>query len=487
MSVLKTSLIGTSYLIVLQLCTKVLTFSLNQLVLRYTSPAVLGLATVQLELLLNTALFLCREGFRLAAQRIAVSEQRERQSRQVVTLSVIPLLFGVIATPVLTILYLRNASQESLATPYFTHSAILYAFASVIELLSEPAYNLALQSLAFRRRAVCEGFAVVARCIIVFLSARSLGLAGGALPFAYGQLTYAIVLTAAYAITTELHTPQMSSLDRSLLSFALGQTVSGMLKYLLTEGDKIIVSLFNTNTEQGIYGLAANYGGLLARIVFQPVEEASRSYFSNAVRQNDRSDERTAYLVYALLLRLYAVAGCFALGYAPRVLGLILPRLLHGSQWIAVTPVLQAYCRYLPILALNGVAEAFVAATGTARQLRLQAIFWIICFPVFAAASWQFAYLGASGLVYANCVNLSLRLVWSLHIAVQRFGYVLARDAMPVSLLLLAVFSAFVVPVIAPNANLTSLAVEIVSALGIALATEARGILSDIQELRGKR
>src|SRR5579871_5739926 len=68
-SVLSTSARGASYLILLQLFTRVLTFTFNQLVLRHTTPAIFGFATIQLELLSNTILFVSREGFRIALQR----------------------------------------------------------------------------------------------------------------------------------------------------------------------------------------------------------------------------------------------------------------------------------------------------------------------------------------------------------------------------------------------------------------------------------
>eukprot|EP00978_Attheya_sp_CCMP212_P047920 scaffold449572_cov39-Attheya_sp.AAC.1 len=42
---------------------RVFSFGLTQVTMRFVDPTVLGRASVQLELLLNTALFLSREGF----------------------------------------------------------------------------------------------------------------------------------------------------------------------------------------------------------------------------------------------------------------------------------------------------------------------------------------------------------------------------------------------------------------------------------------
>ena len=60
---------GASYLVGLQLFTRLLTFALNQALLRFLSPSVLGLASIQLELLSSTVLFLSREAIRCALLR----------------------------------------------------------------------------------------------------------------------------------------------------------------------------------------------------------------------------------------------------------------------------------------------------------------------------------------------------------------------------------------------------------------------------------
>ncbi|CAO3596600.1 unnamed protein product [Absidia cylindrospora] len=60
---------GASYLILLQLISRMLTFILHQVVLRYTTAETFGIASVKLELLLSTILFISREGYRCALVR----------------------------------------------------------------------------------------------------------------------------------------------------------------------------------------------------------------------------------------------------------------------------------------------------------------------------------------------------------------------------------------------------------------------------------
>ena len=97
---------GASYLILLQLFTRLLTFTFNQLILRHTHPSVFGFATIQLELLSSTILFLSREGFRIALQR----EQGEIQ--RTVNLAYIPFITGIFGAIVGCYGFWRGADAE---------------------------------------------------------------------------------------------------------------------------------------------------------------------------------------------------------------------------------------------------------------------------------------------------------------------------------------------------------------------------------------
>ena len=65
----------------------------------------------------------------------------------------------------------------------------------------------------------------------------------------------------------------------SFLSFSL--TLQSFEKLLLTEGEKMFMVICQIPLEtQGIYALVQNLGSLIARFVFQPVEEACFNAFS---------------------------------------------------------------------------------------------------------------------------------------------------------------------------------------------------------------
>lgn len=418
MSLLSNSIKATSYLIALQGLSRILTFTLNQLILRYTTPSVFGFATIQLELLLNTILFLCREGFRISIQRLPADRDR---AQEIINLSWLPVSAGLFLASTLSYLYIQRAPAESAAIPYFTTTVIVYGVSTVLELFSEPCYNTALQRMLFKVRASCEGFAVISRCLVTFLASLYGGQGFGAMAFALGQLAYSMTLLIAYRIQLPISVAPKRLKNSAwtspgFLKLSIANTVQGLLKYVLTEGDKIMISWFSTNEEQGSYGLAANYGGLVARIVLQPIEEASRSYFSNALPHDDTNDQSkaTAKLVLTSILRVYMLASIFLMSIAPRLITNVLPVLLRNSRWISVTDVLAAFCYYIPLLAINGILEAFVTATASPKLLRQQGLWWVLCSLAFGAAGYLFRGYHAPGLVYANCVNLSMRIVWAV-------------------------------------------------------------------------
>lgn len=98
---------------------------------------------------------------------------------------------------------------------------------------------------------------------------------------------------------------------------------------------------------------------------------------------------------------------------------------LTNPRYTLTIPPTGIYCYYIPFLAINGVTEAFVAATASTTELHRQS-FWMTGFSVLFAASAYFFLsvleMGAQGLVLANCVNMALRIVFNLHYIKGYFG-----------------------------------------------------------------
>ncbi|KAG4288374.1 oligosaccharidyl-lipid flippase family protein [Fusarium proliferatum] len=435
---------GASLLIILQLASRLITFIANQLLLRYLTAPLLGLST-QLEVYYLSVLFFARESLRVAIQRRDSGSQAKEESQAVVNLGYLAIGLGSFVSLGLGWMYLTYANEITLTTPYLVESLYLYGFAAMVELLSEPCFVLMQTRLQFGTRAAAESIATFLRCIIVFGSAvwASKHNDIGVLPFALGQITYGVSLLLVYLISgyrlassigfsllpktiaSKENRFWASMFDRSTIGLAGSMMAQSVVKHLLTQGDTFLISFLASASVQGAYALANNYGSLLARLLFQPVEESSRSYFSRLlssvtpVKQGGKPVQEVSEAKQNLqtLLRLYILLASIIISLGPFAAPPLLA-IVAGKQWAGsgAGDVLAAYCFYIPFMGLNGLTESFVASVATEAEVHIQSV-WMGAFSViFAASAFLFMRiypLGAIGLVLANIINMGCRIIWS--------------------------------------------------------------------------
>lgn len=482
---------GASLLILLQVFSRAVTFVANQLLLRFMTASLLGVST-QLEVYYLSVLFFARESLRVAIQRQGPlssedssppakdvqakqggdgkQSARAQETQAVVNLGYVAIMLGLAVAALLGWMYLGSIPAATLlTTPYLVPSVYIYALASVLELLSEPAFVVMQVRLQFGARASAEGVATFGKCAVTLAAAvwasRS-GIELGVLPFALGQVAYGSGLLVTYTwYGTGLASREgFSLLPRQLgqgkeyilsyfyqptLKLASSMMVQSFVKHILTQGDTFLVSALSTPTAQGVYALANNYGGLAARLVFQPVEESSRNYYSRLLSSDGgepapsspTAEQKTAAekdggasgqvgarpskaaLAQASdnltsLLRFYTFASVPLLALGPTAAPLALS-LIAGPQWTAsgAGEALAAYVYYIPLLAINGLAEGFVASVATEAQVHLQSA-WMTAFSVlFGVSGYVFLSVldwGAVGLVWANGINMAGRIAWAL-------------------------------------------------------------------------
>lgn len=370
------------------------------------------------------------------------------RTQVVVNISHVSVLLGVPLAAGLATAYLRSAGVSALSTPLLRESLVVYGVAAVLELLAEPCFVVVQQKMLYRVRAGAESSATLARCLVTccaVVHAARKSIALGVLPLALGQLAYAFTLVAVYLLgtsgiasrggfslyprklsarTTNAH-PQyiLGYLSQDLLSLSGTFFLQSGIKNVLTQGDALLMATLASLRDQGVYALAANYGGLLARVFFQPIEESSRNLFAKLLCRDgstgkpSRDGLRSARKVLGDMLRLYVLLALVASAFGPSVAPALL-NVVAGRRWTAsgAGQVLATYCYYIPLLAVNGVTEAFVSAVATPAQLNGQSA-WMFGFSVgFAGAGYVFIRVlewGAQGLVWANAVNMTLRILWS--------------------------------------------------------------------------
>jgi oligosaccharide translocation protein RFT1 len=314
-------------LLSLQILTRIFTFGLNQLLIRFSSPALYGAAHIRCELVLGIVLFLSREGIRAATLRQEdqsgekadgkkdTSKQKigQESSNAGSNLPLLPIPLGILLAVLALPLFTSSSAESSDSHPYQNTVIHLYLFSALLELLSEPLYLHALsarggRNLALRVRA--EGSAAIVKGIVTLAGVVFLGQEAGLLAFGLGQAASgaAILLTFAgsYCLrfglgsTLHLYMPVWhtaplpkdegrTSTDRLAVLLFL----QSILKHLLTEADKIAVSRLASLEDQGGYALGTNYASLPLRLIFQPLEESSRFQFCQTLGSlgTDKADE----------------------------------------------------------------------------------------------------------------------------------------------------------------------------------------------------
>lgn len=464
---------ATLLLILIQVASRAFTFIGNQFLLRFLSPSLLGIA-VQLELVSVTSLYFARESLRVALQRQPPASQdgtatsgsgdndgRGKETQTVVNLSYLAVLLGFGISAAFGYSYLQSAPSEVVESAYFDISFQIYAAATIVELLAEPAFVVIQRKALYKDRARAETGAALARCFsacVVAVLGHRRGLPPSILPFAVGQAAYAVVLLTLYLVPTwRLSRREQSGsfslaprklapgevrgayylqrFHKAILSLAVTMYMQSVFKLVLTQGDALILSFLSSLADQGVFALASNYGGLLARLVFQPVEESSRNTFGrllsseptstathgdaksspSSLSSSAKTHQALEYL--ATTLHFYSLLALPLVSVAPYLLPLAVKHLI-GAGWYtsSTASLLATYCYYIPLMAVNGILDAFVTSVATPAQLRAQSVWMLLFTALYGVAAWWLLKkldLGAAGLVGANMVNMALRIVWS--------------------------------------------------------------------------
>jgi oligosaccharide translocation protein RFT1 len=174
-------------LVLLQLLTRVLTFVLNQSLVRLASPEVFGTAAIQFDLIYTTILFLSREGIRNALLR----------SNSNIALARLPLKLGIAVAGAVVGIYLYSSNAVTTSQKAFYVALGLYVMAALVELWVEPMYIQTIRSGRMGVRVQAEGGMAIVKAVVTFLSL-VLGPRQALLGFALGQFVGAVWLAGRY-------------------------------------------------------------------------------------------------------------------------------------------------------------------------------------------------------------------------------------------------------------------------------------------------
>lgn len=405
-------------LLLLQVLLRLVTFCLNQWLVRTTTPAVFGAAHGQLELVLSVVLSLAREGVRAAMMRRQAELQARGATPATHNLALVPVWAGGVVALVAGVVYVQLLAPPALwaqggdVVPW---SVALYCVGAVWELAAEPLLTHALGVPSYVRiRVAMEAAGVLSKALVNLALLQPAGLAALARLAAHAGLTptpFACALLAfglarvAYGVgvwtigfvgvarargarrTLALLWPAAGGALRGDPAWALVRvtTAQSVLKLALTESDKLAMARLTSLEDQGGYALASNYGSLVARTLFQPLEESARLRFAPCAQQQGRA--AAAAFLHALL-HLHVLLACGIVAFGPPLAPTAIA-LLAGPRWAAsahVAPILASYCWYLPVMGINGTLEAFVQAAAPPATLAWYSNVMLSASVVFAAA-----------------------------------------------------------------------------------------------------
>ncbi|WRT67079.1 uncharacterized protein IL334_004045 [Kwoniella shivajii] len=443
-------------LVLLQLLSRLLTFTLNQLLLRLASPAVFGTAAIQFDLVCSSILFLSREGIRNALLRSRsrtnttydpkkgkdggeFKVEQENEDKQVENLSVIPLRIGIVISTLISLVYLYFSSNTTVSQPHFHVSLFLYVVAALMELSIEPLYIKIHRSInpKLNVRVQAEGGMAIIRSIITVSALIVLGEKGALLGFALGQISGSTWLVSRYLkechwdiksifISKTIKGEKMY--NPQTLSLAIANTGQSLIKHLLTEADRIAVARISPLDDQGGYAVAMNYGSLIARIVFQPLEESLLLHYSSSLSSSNTLPLYT--LTIRLSLYLTMIIRTFVPPLYPALSPLLLPKQYQSTS---APSILRLYLTtYIPLMSLNGVSESFVSSSASPEEIKSQAKWMISSSAIFSISLYILTHLpqiylhgegqnfkllnfsNEESLVLASCTAMTVRILFAL-------------------------------------------------------------------------
>lgn len=304
---------------------------------------------------------------------------------------------------------------------------------------SEPLFILVQKKFLYRIRTISEALAIFLKCCITFITAYWCNLNNGienygALPFALGQLGYSIILFLSYFILLSrylknkvyffpkkivcLSDKSFYFFHRPTLMLAITMTAQSLFKYILTEGDQFLTMWYMTEFDQGMYALVVNYGSLIARLIFNPIEDLSRNIFSRLCLRKNNDNHLLARNILFIVMKLYIILSIFIVTFGPLYCSVFI-EMVVGSKWnrTYASSALKLYIFYIPVMAINGITEAFVQSVSTPGDIKRQS-YWIFFFSglfIFGGCIFLgYFNLGVKGLILINIINLSTRATWCL-------------------------------------------------------------------------
>lgn len=461
---------GASILVSLNIAQRVLSFVLNTLLVRHVSLRTYGWISNDMELLHSLILFVSREAVRKTALREDLRDQPSSSSkfRRVVGLSWFSVILGLTGSLGWGLLHTLPYFEVS---PERLNIIWLYCLSAAVESMAEPFVVLSHNLLNYTWQAVAEIAGSIVRCVLTY--GCFVWLQWGELSFGCAQIMYAVSLLTAYVVCFYGSRYEFSAMLPKALSVDFVtrelKDIVGMflfheiLAWVLSNGDRILMSSESSYVNKGVYSAAANYSGLIPRMLFSPVEEAARNLFTKLHSQAICSKSDTTrkkklnelYHHFCLLMSSMSIIGIAFATFGPAYTHL-LTRGLLGSTWADKTEfplLLGSFCAYMTVMSVNGIAEAFNAAVGNKDEVQeFTRRLLVLLVPYLLVHHFFLQRYGPLGLVIAMSLQMLFRSLWALKMAyfwfLHRGVQVRIASAFPSSTILATLCAAYLVSIL---------------------------------------
>lgn len=499
-NLLMSSLENASFNILFQILFRCITFIINAWVIRNVGHEVLGIMNVRLLLLESTILFLSREPF----NRACLGQKDEFTWSHLINqiwlsvpiscmLSIIfvyiwlnwlPLghpehafqyAFGCWSVGFSCILELCSANMALIAQLFcFVKLKVafdtLHIFVRTLLFLSIIIYDRSCALIAFSiAQVVSIGTIVIAYYIFFYWYIKNKPLyAKGALK---SKFVPNFVLQKLYTNMDDFNFNSMrdffpkysgswnTTFNKKLSTLTVSFAKQGVVKQLLTEGEKYVMSVSPVLTfrEQATYDVVNNLGSLAARFVFRPIEDSSYFYFTQMVSRElplckqDQNKIQESCTVLSEVCKTVSSIGLIVLVFGQSYARTLL--LLYGGEAFVASglPVqlLKSHCLAIVLLAINGVTECYTFATMTSAQLNSYNYLMVFFSVSFLFLSYALTYVfGPVGFIVSNCINMFARIMHSIHFINDKYkdtGYKPLQGLLVGKMFLLTLFVAGVI------------------------------------------
>ncbi|KAG7700763.1 hypothetical protein KL929_001566 [Ogataea haglerorum] len=402
---------------------KFMTFAMNQMLIQHVTPTGLGLCSL-IEFVINTVLFISREPVRLSVQ--AMNTELKEYDQLLVNFSYLPLVFcAIIAGPFVH--WQLGFGSLFLSSWHYQVCLVAIIASLVLEILSEPYYNANQTQLNVTKRAKIESFASFVKCVVQFTIVMNVRMKAGkdatfVVAYILAQFFYSLTVFVCYS-RFRLALPRLSStgafLEPLTWNYLRSLFLQQIFKHFLTEGDRFVLNQFFPIVDQGYYSIVLNYGSLMARLLFQPVEETIRMNTAKLFASNQPETCKRANLnrnIYKVVT-VYIYILTLLLIFAPRNTSFFIhqafPNIADPEKFVEVFKI---YWYYLPLLSMNGVLEALFNSVYTdPDHVSLYSRLMFVnsaCFYLTSAFFIKRLQLGLVGLILANSINMLIRILF---------------------------------------------------------------------------